>query len=291
MNLRNSKYLLASDFDGTISNLKGEINPESIKLLKNTQNNVVKAVITGRSIFTARRVMDANFPIDYLVFSTGAGIINWQTGEIILEKYLSREQAGKISSLLIEDNYDFFIHKEIPENHEGYYYKNNNNNDNHDFNDRVNFFQERYEQFSNFSDIPGHKFTQFVVIVSESPSYNLLDKFQKIFGADFSVIMTTSPWNHTSAWLEIFPKDTDKGKALNYLSDILKIEKENIMAVGNDHNDYAMLKEANFSYLVDTAKMTFNDIKHLKIVNNEKNQGFILACTDFLKRIDNYEKT
>ena len=51
-------------------------------------------------------------------------------------------------------------------------------------------------------------------------------------------------------YLEINPKGVNKGEAIRWLCDYLKIKKENTMAIGDSFNDIAMIESVGFGCAV-----------------------------------------
>jgi len=92
--------------------------------------------------------------------------------------------------------------------------------------------------------------TQFVII--EPPGQKLhsliTDEFDEV-----SVIWSSSPLDHRSRWIEIFPKGANKGSGIAWLADRLAVDPEKVMVVGNDFNDLHMLEWASHSYVVKNA--------------------------------------
>ena len=86
------KKLFITDFDRTLLKDDKTIAPEDIRTLdKLVQNNVVTAVATGRSVYSLEKALKTlgmadgqnPFPIDYIIFSTGAGIMQFVDGKVI----------------------------------------------------------------------------------------------------------------------------------------------------------------------------------------------------------------
>ena len=76
--------LVVTDLDGTLLDSASRLsdgNREALETLG--RNGVVRAVATGRSLYSARLVMLEDFPVDYLAFSSGAGIVSWDDGRLL----------------------------------------------------------------------------------------------------------------------------------------------------------------------------------------------------------------
>ena len=68
---------------------------------------------------------------------------------------------------------------------------------------------------------------------------------------EFNLIRTTSPLDHKTLWIEIFPKNVSKSSAASWLAEKLSIKKKNILAVGNDYNDQDLLEWSGTSYIAE----------------------------------------
>jgi HAD superfamily hydrolase (TIGR01484 family) len=83
--------IVFSDLDGTLlnnSHILSQVNRKTLMELK--KRGIIRVVATGRSLFSAQKVMDLDFPIDYLIFSSGAGIMNWHNQESIYKEYMQK---------------------------------------------------------------------------------------------------------------------------------------------------------------------------------------------------------
>ena len=260
-----SGRLVATDLDGTLldNNSKmSEMNLSALKALE--QKKVLRVIATGRSLYSAKRVLDPDLPIDYLVFSSGAGIVEWKTGEIIYERCIDNKSVEYIIELLKSENLSFMVHNTIPDNHHFMYHEGNSGNT--DFYKRISV----YNGYGN--SLNGQKWVgnaaQFVAIV-ENPdiSYHIGDLLP-----DMNVIRTTSPLNGESTWIEIFPKDVSKATGIDFIAKKYNISINNIISVGNDYNDIDMLDYAGTSYVVENAPPDLRE-KYLVIPSNT-NDGF-----------------
>ena len=84
---------IITDLDGTILPSGGTISPQTLHALQTVGNrSIVRIVATGRTLFAARKFLTDDFPIDYLVFSSGAGIMEWKNKKILQAHHLSRKK-------------------------------------------------------------------------------------------------------------------------------------------------------------------------------------------------------
>jgi len=105
-----------------------------------------------------------------------------------------------------------------------------------------------------------------------------LDKNSKLihdrFDDDYFVARTGS------GFLEVFPKEVNKGNAVKFLSDQLHIEKNSIMAFGDRDNDIPMFKVAGFSVAMKNAVDELKEASDYVTDDNE-HDGVGLAIEKF----------
>lgn len=260
------KKAIITDLDGTITTLNGIVGKRNISTLhKLGELGIIRIIATGRSLHSAKMILPKNFPIDYLIFSTGCGIIDWKNGQLIYSDSISEERIPDIYNYLINNNYDFMIHSIPPDTHKFTYQKSEEFNAD---------FERRFEK-NKHHIIPDNKIMdqgagQFLVILGSEN----FDEYFKIKNAlpDFNVIRTTSPLDNKSIWVEIFAQTVSKGHATQWLSDYLGIEKKNCLIVGNDYNDLDMLNWGIHSFIVGDAPEDL--LKVYKSGNSSFREGF-----------------
>jgi Cof subfamily protein (haloacid dehalogenase superfamily) len=238
--------LVAVDLDGTLLNDDSKISKKNIELFNELKNkNIITCLATGRSLKTSMNVIPENLHVDYLIFSSGAGIFDFKTNKLIHSAELSSEDTIFLTDTLIAENVDFMAHQPIPDNHHFMFYET-------DF--PTSDFCSRKALYANSAKHIDQNFkgptSQFLVILEDQEKFNHLE--QKLCNR-FGLIRATSPIDHKSLWLEIFPKQINKGFAVNYLCEQLLINIDHTLAIGNDFNDIAMLELVNFPYIVENA--------------------------------------
>lgn len=270
------QHILFSDFDGTITDDKEEINQDIIKEFQLlAEKGIVRVIASGRSLYSAKQVLAKEFPIDYLIFSSGAGIYDWKKQEVIYRAELSEKDSQLIGDTLFQESADFMIHRMIPDNHIFDYYF--HHSDNHDFFRRLSL----YQPFASLIDKDHFEYkacTQFLVI--DQFHGHLIQRLKKHL-KDFSIILATSPLDHQSLWIEIFNKKVSKSLSAQYLCKYLNISPQNSMAIGNDLNDEDLLEWADHSFIVKNAHQDLHG-KHRHVASCS-DQGILEAIEIWLK--------
>ena len=114
--------LFASDLDGTLLPHNGTFFDKDIATLHELgKKGVVRVIATGRSLHFSRMAIPTDFPIDYLIFSSGAGIVRWPSGELLNKAELGGLQTSFLITYLKDHMLSFMIHKAIPAEHCFYY--------------------------------------------------------------------------------------------------------------------------------------------------------------------------
>jgi len=275
INLNNIK-LVVSDLDGTLLNSFGKVSQEDIEtLFELGRQGVVRAIATGRSPYSFDKVIPADFPIDYLIFSSGAGTLEWKKRKIHYTTELLPDEVQGVADILIQNEVDFMVHEPIPANHRFLYHQASTNNS--DFIRRIEIYHQYCQPY-----IPGIAYgssaTQILAVLPKN--VELFEKLKSLFPA-MKVIRATSPLDGHSIWMEIFRKDVSKAHGVGYLCGLLKIQNNQVLTIGNDFNDLDMLSNFEVSFVVSNApeelKEQFPSVKS----NNES--GFSDAVRRMFK--------
>ncbi|MEG2791466.1 MAG: HAD family hydrolase, partial [Odoribacter sp.] len=253
----------------------GSISLENLAAFQQTgEQGVVRIIATGRSLYAARKVLPADFPIDYLVFSSGAGVVRWSDQQILFARHLDPQTTQDIAEYLWNYNINFTIQKEIPDNHYFYYT---------DIYPLHPDYKHRLETYSSFGtaihspmEIHG-KSTQLIMILDGS-QLRLLEQVRCDL-KQYSVVRSTSPVDNQAIWLEIFPFGINKGTTCRSLLEQLGISCEQIAGLGNDYNDVDFLDICPQAYLVANAPHRL--LPHYKSVASDRNNGF----TEFISKV------
>lgn len=260
---------IITDLDGTILPRGGTIsNAVTSSLEELGKNGIVRIIATGRNLYSARKALSDNFPIDYLVFSSGAGIMSWQDKQILHNRQLTIPQTREIANYLWNYNINFTIQKAIPENH--HFYHTDIYPIHPDYQKRIDLYKEFGTCISHSNDIHTPA-TQFVMIL-DALQLKLVEKIRRDLSA-YSIVRSTSPIDNQAIWLEIFPQGINKGTVCSHLLNRLNIPVAECAGLGNDYNDVDFLDICGQAYLVSNAPLRLKP--HYKTVAKDIDNGFI----------------
>lgn len=240
--------MAVTDLDGTLLNSNQQVSPEDLNTLVHLGNQgVIRVIATGRSPFSFQRVISADFPIDYLVFSSGAGIMDYRTKEILYSMNLPEHLVHDIANRLRNLGVPFKVLAAVPENHHYVFFQ---NGDLHpDFLRRMETYRG-YEKPICFDPPNFGEACQFLIILPPDPVQ--FEQLKSLFQG-VKVIRATSPMDHESIWMEIYHVDVSKGNAVEYLCELHQIHRSDVFGIGNDYNDTDLLAFVGQPFVVANA--------------------------------------
>ena len=263
--------IIFTDLDGTLLNSQKELSNSNLQCLHDLKEaGIIRVISTGRSLYSFKSLFPEDVPADYLIFSTGAGIVDIDTEKLIHSTNLVKDEIQRVSRYLQGLEVDFMVHHAVPQNHYFTYFT--NTQDNTDFVKRIEIYQNFATQFSNFASLPEHG-AQIIAILPDNPQ--LFEEIEKGLNG-LQITRTTSPFDGKSIWMEIMPNQTSKGTSAAWLCNHLGFEQSKTMGIGNDYNDISLLDFTWDSYLVANAPMELHDSYQLTSSNDD--DGFFHAA-------------
>lgn len=250
-----------SDLDGTLLQPDGSFRVADLAAMELlAAGKIPRVIATGRSLFSARRVLEDTFPIDFLVFSAGAGVLDWAGGELIRRRTIPARLVERAVALLQELRLDFMVHAPIPDNHRFHWVAAGGGNPD---------FQRRLELYTGYTEpldgnSPGEA-CQLIAISPENLEAAIWQQLREQL-APLEVVRATSPLDDHSVWIEVYPAASTKATACAWLADRLGIPHGDTLALGNDYNDLALLRWAGRSYVVGNAPAELQ--REFQVVDN-----------------------
>ncbi len=244
------RRMFITDYDGTLRRSDGTLSSGDIRALEDLKDsNVVRVLATGRSLYSLRRENRAPLPLDFIVFSNGAGITRLPEDETLRCGELGVHQVRRAAGVLEQLGLDFMIHRRVPQNHHFAYRRAGGLNP--DFEHRIELYRPFCEPMEDAGQWSGAA-CQLLAVMPPQNGPAVFRKIQRQLG-DFSVIRTTSPLDQRSVWVEIFAPEVSKSRTAARLARCLGVSVHNILAVGNDYNDIDLLQWAGTGVVVANA--------------------------------------
>lgn len=230
----NEIKLIALDLDGTLFNHQKEVSLQNRLALQRARDKGAKVVITtGRPLNAIGNLLDDLDLVseqDYSITFNG-GLVQSNTGDILYKNELTRDDLWEIYSVLEPLGLPFDVLNDgivysLPcrGNHSLY----------HTANPLLTFVEVK-----TFDDIPQDIIYNKVVSVCDAA---FLD--QQMTYLPESFYEQYEVFKSRDILLEIMPKNVHKAAGLNLLCQHLGLTSKNVMAVGDEENDVAMLSWA-----------------------------------------------
>ncbi len=267
------KKLFITDFDRTLLKDDKTISHEDIKTLEMLRlRKIVTAIATGRSAYSFEKALkdigmadgDNFLPVDYVIFSTGAGIMEFPGGRVIFQKAVPSSDIGKITNYMDLRKVDYMVHKSIPDTR--YFLYKSHGNHNPDFQTRLALYKE-YAVPLKDGQPHYDSATEVLAIIPGGADLDAIETIKRDLSG-FSVIHATSPLDHLSSWIEVFHKDVSKARAASWLVKRLGVNRKNVISVGNDYNDQDLLAWSGKGFVVENAPAPLRQVFKTVSSNN-----------------------
>jgi Cof subfamily protein (haloacid dehalogenase superfamily) len=244
------KYkLFVADMDGTLLNDSKQISKKDIQSVKKLQASGIKfAVATGRHdsmIKSYLKHLDLNVPV---ISCNGAIVREPFSDEILLSESLQKEQCLQIIDICRECNADYHIYAHESIFGEGLsnkmlYYYNLNKELPPDERTKLIVAPDCKAIISGGSE-PLYKF--LIISANNEELLDMMDRIREIEGVNTCQSMPTL--------CDVMKKGVTKAHALHQLSASLGIDREEIIAIGDQFNDIDLIEYAGLGIAVANAE-------------------------------------
>lgn len=242
-----SRRLVALDLDGTLFDFDGHLPEANRRALEELgRRGVARVVATGRSLQLARLRLPEDFPIDWLVYSSGAGRRRWPDGDDEPGAALSAGEIARAVDALGGLGLDFSVHETAPDTHR--FLWRDGSGLGTDFHRRLERHREHGRPLDGAA-LP-ERASQLLAMAPPEGSWprRVAESLPGL-----RVIHSTSPLDGRSLWIEVLPAEAGKGRALADLCRGLEIGSEACLALGNDWNDLDLLEWAGHARVMSEA--------------------------------------
>lgn len=271
----NNYKLIVTDMDGTVLGGNHKITEENMRALKEADERGVKVVFaTGRFHDSAKEHVTFLEEVMPIVSSNGAIIKHPITNEVLYCNSIDKDISLKIVETLdnLDLSYQIYTDNEILQKYKTEeekikmqdFIKNT-------FSDKTEIiFKKDLKE-----DIKDLNILKFNVVDFERP---LLMKEARKEVEKIEGLEVTSSWNDN---VEIMNAGSSKGSAVKFLCELLNIDKEEIIAFGDNYNDISMLEYVGMGVAMGNAE---EDVKKIASYITESNteSGVAKAIDDLV---------
>lgn len=274
--------LVATDLDGTILNDDKTISNLDLEMLKKLgEKDLVRVAATGRSLHKVKEVLLPDCPFDYIVFSSGGGVFDWNEKKLLMSEQFGKRISVEICRFLVDLKLNFFVFKPIPHNNLFLFHKAIDQC--FEFENYLNRHDGDFSELDpdNYADFAG----QFMSIIpgDEELFNSICIKLNSTFKG-IKIIRTTSPVDKRFIWIEIFPETVSKGHGIRWLCNHLGISYYETAGIGNDFNDIDMLDFVGYPFILGNSPSVLHG-KYPSVMATNNQSGFSFALESMIDKL------
>ena len=279
--------LIASDLDGTMFE-KGNVIPETnLKAINDINNsNINFTICTGKTYSLFKNICE-DIGTGYGIFGNGNQIINLKTGEEIYRKLLKNEDVLFCinTAKKLKLHIHLYTNKEVITEKLLYMDLRNfeltKNDKNIDLEFKILTDIKEYVERENPEILK-------LVISAEKDLANLKREFDKNKNLKVNLIRKVDKYRDEIIgkeyeYLDIMPAGINKEQALEVLENYLKIDKSEVLAIGDNLNDLEMIKDSGVGIAVANAYDEVKEVANYTTTTTAQNGGFAEAVYKFIE--------
>ena len=276
--------LLASDIDGTIIDNDNQISPYNLEAIRKLNNkNVNFTLCTGKTYFMVKdfcKQMNGG----YGLFGNGTQIINLKTGKEIIRNTLNQKDVIDCIDIANKNNLHIHIYIENKIVSQGSLkymaYRNYKL-----YKENISFdVVDDLKQYININNPSILK----LIISAEKDLGNIR---KEILNSQNLAVMQIRKYNEYKdkiidkeyEYLDIVPKCVNKYNSLKQLCDYLNIQKDEVMAIGDNMNDVGMIENAGIGVAIGGSYEEVIKKASYVTKNSAKDGGFAEAVYKFIE--------
>lgn len=274
--------LFAFDIDGTLLDNKSKVPDSSIEALKKLDDAGIKVVLASGRVFSSVKYNQNLLNIKGPIVATNGSLISLDGRDIYKTYPLEEDKLKQLYEFCISNKLDFHIYDD-----ENYY------------TNRVNLEKIKHLEIDNNY---GMNYQVNLIYKNDPISYLIENnkkavKFQisgiddndlsrneivKILNNDFSdsLYITSSGFSQ----LEIGNENATKWSSIEEICEILGINKNEVAAIGDAHNDIPMVSNAELGFAMGNAKEELKEVADVIVADNESSG--ILEAVNYILEVN-----
>ncbi len=276
--------LVAIDLDGTMLNSYGVVTENTKKVIKKTIEKGVEVIIaSGRPIDSIKAIANEIGSDKYFIAGNGAIIYDIKKEEIIYDKFMPKQKVLEIIELCEKNSisYNVYTNKTILApllKYNVLYYHKENLKKEEDKKTNINIVKDMYTYIKESKE---EKFIKISICDNSKTVFNSIIKKVKMIDnievLDVSHISRKIIKQGTEEipieyyYTEISEKNVDKWFAIEHLIKKLNINKDEVIAIGDNINDKKMIENAGLGIVMEKSTPVVTKVaKYITKTNNEE---------------------
>lgn len=275
--------LIAIDLDGTLLNSYGQISEKNKNALQKAKKEGVEIVLaSGRSTNSVKNIASDLQIGNYIICGNGSLIYDLQKNEIIYDKFIDQKKVLQIIKICEENSiyYNIYTEKMVIAktlNNNVLFYHQENASKPENKKTKINLVQDIYQYIQQ---VQGENVLKITISDNDNIIFNsIIRKLREIKNIDvldvahMSRKMIKSGTEDVSIeyfYTEITNENVDKWYAIEHLLGITNIQKEEVMAIGDNVNDKIMIENAGIGIAMGNSAPYIKEIADKVVANNNE---------------------
>ncbi len=275
--------LIAIDLDGTLLNSYGEVTNRNKDAIKKAMDAGIYVVLcSGRIGSSVENLANEVGASSYLIGGNGALIWNKDKKEKLYNKFMDKQLALKIIQICEENSiyYSIMANGSIITKNLKYnvlFYNSENANKPADKKTRINITTNIYEYINSgyFNEFSKITICDSNKVIFDS-MINKLRKVNNVEVLDVAHMSRKKIKNGTEEigisyyYTEVTKKNVNKWNAIKFLINKLKINPEEVMAIGDNTNDKEMLMNAGLGVVMGNSAPHIKKLGNVVVATNDE---------------------
>ncbi len=285
---------VAIDLDGTLLNSYGEVTPGTREALLKAKNQGVEIVLSSGRPISSTESLARELGVDnYLISGNGAAVYDIKNQKLIWDRFLSKEQVLNIAKLCEENSFFYNVYTEDEViasslNYNVLFYHKENLKKIEEKRTHINVVQN----IAKYIEESGKdKFLKITVCDESQFIFNsIMKRLKLIEGIDVleteymsrkKIKSGTEDVNIQYFYTEVTNKNVNKWSAIEFLLNKLNINKEEVVAIGDNMNDIEMIQGAGLGVVMGNSNPKMKEIAD-EIVSDNNSEGVLEAFNKFI---------
>lgn len=263
--------MLVLDIDGTLTNSKKEITPETKKAIIAIQERGHKVMLASGRPTPGMRRYEQELELEkyggYLLSFNGGRIINCRTGEIVYQRVFPSVLVPKMYKFAQKNHcglVTYFGDKIISAFQPDEYVS---------IESRINGM--KVQMVPNFTDFVDFEVNKLLMTAEDAKA----ERFESILNEEFGDII--SVYRSEPFFIELMPKGVDKASSIDRMLDTVGLTRENIICCGDGYNDMTMIEYAGVGVAMANAQEKVKE-KADYITKSNDEDGIVQVIDEFI---------
>ena len=286
--------LVAIDLDGTLLNSFGEVTENTKNVLLEAKEKGIEIVLASGSPISSTKSLAVEIGLDnYIISGNGAVVYDIKNEEVVYDKFLSKEQVFNVIDVCEANSifYNIYTEDEVITKSLNYnvlfYHKEN-----------IKKIEEKRTHINVVSNVKEYieqsgntKFLKITVCDESKMIFNgIIRKLKELGGLDILNVehmsrkkfkLGTEEVSIEYHYTEITNENVNKWTAIEYLLNKLNIDKNDVVAIGDNINDREMIENSGLGIVMGNSNPIMKEIGNVVVADNNS-EGVLEAFNKYI---------